>query len=71
MSQGINNSTGAAVKNKVNFNKANTKFCLNLHYYGDKNYLFLNKTEINKSKANDNIGWYNRYRKHIKRSQKR
>ena len=43
----------------ISFNKANTKFCLSLHYHGDESYLFLNKTDICKFKANDNISWYN------------
>ena len=37
----------------VNFNKENTKFCLNLHYNGANSYLFVNGTEIIKFKAKD------------------
>ena len=32
---GINDSTGAAKKNFINFSKANIKFCLSLHYSGE------------------------------------
>ena len=31
----------------------------NLHYIGDESYLYVNKTEICKFKANDNISRYN------------
>ena len=34
-------------------------FALSLHYNGDESYLYANKTEICKFKANDNISWYN------------
>ena len=37
----------------VNFTKGNTKFCLSLHYNGANSYLFVNATEIIKSKAKD------------------
>ena len=40
-------------------NKANTKFYLSLHCNSDESYLYVNKTEICKFKANDNINWYN------------
>ena len=43
---GFNDSTGAAEKNNINFSKAKTKFCLSLHYDGDKSYLFVNKIKI-------------------------
>ena len=33
--------------------------CLSLHYNGDENYLYVNKTETCKFKGNDNICWYN------------
>ena len=39
--------------------KAKIKFCSNLHYNGDESYLYVNKTEICKFKANDNVSWYN------------
>ena len=42
--QGINDSTGSAEKSiSINFNKANTKFCLILYYNGDESYLYVNK----------------------------
>ena len=41
------------------FSKANTKFCLNLHYKGDESYFYVNKTETFKFKAKDNISWDN------------
>ena len=57
--QGINDSTGSAEKKiSINFSKANTKICLRLHYNGDDSYLYVNKTEICKFKAKDNISWY-------------
>ena len=37
----------------INFTKANTKFCLSLHYNGYDSYLFVNGTEIIKFKAKD------------------
>ena len=46
-------------KNSINFTKANPTFCLSLHYSGDDSYLYVNKTEIYKFKAKDNISWYN------------
>ena len=46
-------------KNYINFSKGNTKFGFNLHYNGDESYLYINKTEICKFKAKDNISWYN------------
>ena len=42
-----------------NFSKANTKFCLSLHYNENESYLYVNKTEISKFKANNNISCYN------------
>ena len=39
-------------------NKANTKFCLSLHYNGDNSYLFVNGKEIFKFKAgNKNVNF--------------
>ena len=43
--QDINDSTGSAEKNSINFSKTNTKFWLSLHYNGDESYLYVNKTE--------------------------
>ena len=37
----------------LNFTKANTKFCLSLHYNGGNSFLFVNVTDIYKFKAND------------------
>ena len=37
----------------INFAENNNKFCLSLHYNGAKSYLFVNSTEIIKSKAKD------------------
>ena len=37
----------------INFTKQFTKFCLSLHYNGANIYLFVNGTEIIKSKAKD------------------
>ena len=36
-------------KFSINFSKANTTFCLSLHYNGDESYLYVNKTETNLS----------------------
>ena len=33
-------------KFSINFSKANTKFCLNLHYNSDNSYLLVNRKEI-------------------------
>ena len=56
---GINGSFGAPEKKfSINFSKANTTFCLSLHYNADNNYLFVNGKEIFKFKAhnkNDNF----------------
>ena len=49
---GINGSFGAPEKKfSINFSKANTKFCLSLHYNADNSYLFVNGKEIIKFKA--------------------
>ena len=37
----------------INFTVTKIKFCLSLHYYGVNSYLFINGTEIIKSKAKD------------------
>ena len=45
-------------KFSINFTKANTKFCLSLHYNGDNSYLFVNGKEIFKFKAgNKNVNF--------------
>ena len=46
-------------KISANFIKGYTKFCLSLHYNGDKSYVYLNKTKICKFKGSHNICWYN------------
>ena len=52
--QGINGTMLYAEKlYLINFTKANTKFCLSLHYNGVNSYLFFNGTEIHKFKAKD------------------
>ena len=54
----INDSAGATEKKKKKktFSNANTQFCVILHYKGNKkSYLYVNKTEICKFKANENI----------------
>ena len=38
-------------KFNVNFSKANTKFCLGLHYNSDNSYLFVNGKEVFQFKA--------------------
>ena len=45
-------------KNCINFSKAKTKLCLTLHYNGANSYLYVNKTEIYKFRAYDNIRWH-------------
>ena len=53
-SYGINGSFGSPEKKfSINFTKANTRFCLSLHYNGDNSYLFVNGKEIFKFKADD------------------
>ena len=50
---GINGRFGSPEKKFcVNFSKANTKFCLSLHYKADNSYLFLNGKEAFEFKAN-------------------
>ena len=52
--QGLDNIAIYAEKlYSINFTKTNTKFCLNLHYNGANNYLFVNGIEIHKFKAKD------------------
>ena len=42
----------------INFNKANTKSCLSLHYNSDNSYLFMNGKEILKFKTkNKNVNF--------------
>ena len=42
----------------INFTKANTKFSFSLVYNSDESYLYVNKTDICKFKANELIPWY-------------
>ena len=42
----------------INFTKANTTFSLSLYYNGDEGYLYVNKTNIFKFTAHNNIPWY-------------
>ena len=45
-------------KISINFSNAKTKFCFSLHYNGTTSYLFVDKAEIYKFKAHNNIRWY-------------
>ena len=54
---GINGSFGSPGKMfTINFSKANTKFCLSLHYNADNSCLFVHGKEIFKLKANNGNG---------------
>ena len=46
-------------KISINFKKASRKCCLSLLYNGDESYLYVNKTDIYKFKAENNTSWYN------------
>ena len=60
LTEDINGSVGTAEKKfSITFRKANTKFCLTLHYNGDESCFYVNETEIYKCKLKDNISWYN------------
>ena len=49
-------------KCSINFTKANTKFCLSLHYSGDNSYLFVNGKEIFNFKAdNKNVNFLTQF----------
>ena len=51
---GINGSFGAPEKKfSINFSKADTKFCLSLHYNTDNTYLLVNGKGIFKFKADN------------------
>ena len=46
LTDGINDGTSSAEKKlvfSIEFSKANTNFCLSLHYNGDESYLHVNK----------------------------
>ena len=51
--QGLEHTLSAEKMCSINFTKANTKFCLSLHYNGANSYLFVNSPEIIKFKAKD------------------
>ena len=55
----INGIFGSPEKKfSMNFIKANTKFCLSLHYNADNSYLFVNGKEVFKFKAdNKNVNF--------------
>ena len=49
-------------KKKFSISKANTKFCLSLHYNGNNSYLFINGKEIYKFKtSNKNVNLPTRF----------
>ena len=49
-------------KFSINFTKSKTKYCLSLHYNGDKSYSFLNGKEIIKFKADHkNVNFHTRF----------
>ena len=49
---GINGRFSSPEKKfSIGFSKANTKFCLSLHYNADNSYLFINRKEIFKFKT--------------------
>ena len=55
---GINGSFGSPEKKfNVNFSKANTKFCLSLHYNADHSYLFVNGKQIFNLKLTKNVNF--------------
>ena len=60
---GINGSCCSPGKRfSINFSKANTNFCLSLHYNADYSYLFVNGKEIFKFKAdNKNVNFPTQY----------
>ena len=60
---GINGSFGAPEKKfSNNFAKANTKFCLSLHYNADNSYLIVNGKGIFKFKAdNENVNFITQF----------
>ena len=60
---GINRRFGSPEKKfSINFTKANTKFCLSLHYNANNSYLFVNGKEILRFKANNkNVNFPTRF----------
>ena len=60
LTEGINGSVRTSEKDIVlTLVEANTKFYLSLYYNSNESYLYVNKTNIFKFKAKDNISWYN------------
>ena len=51
--QGLESTLTAEKMYSINFTVTKKKFCLNLHYNGVSNYLFVNGTEIRKFRAKD------------------
>ena len=51
--QGLEHTLTAEKMYSINFAATKKKFCLILHYNGANSYLFINDTEIYKSKAKD------------------
>ena len=51
--QGLEHTLSAEKMYSINFTVTGKKFCLNLHYNGVNNYLFVNGNEIYKFKAKD------------------
>ena len=51
--QGLESTLTAEKMYSINFTVTKKKFCLSLHYNGGNSYLFVNGTEIIKSKAKD------------------
>ena len=51
--QGLEHALTAEKMYAINFTVTKKKWCLILHYNGANSYLFVNGTEIYKSKAND------------------
>ena len=55
---GINASFGAPEKTfSINFSKANTKFCLSLHYNADNRHMFFSGKEIKFKAHNKNANF--------------
>ena len=51
--QGSEHTLSAEKVGSINFTESNKNIYLNLHYNGANSYLFVNGTEINKTKAKD------------------
>ena len=58
----LDGSFGRSNGTSINLSKANTKFCLSLHYNDDNSYLFVNGKEIFKFKGdNKNVNFPTRF----------